>query len=278
MTPWTRSDPIWQGLTPWQRAAAMGLLEADGADPVAARNAVAAMINRSMAERVPLGDHVGLPIYQPAIEPAQQRRLAAVLASPHFADLARWAERRTAGVEDDPVGGATHFLVHPDVMLRLSGGVQWTPQGWRGVNPKYRSWPQWTGYDPATGQYRGAVTRDASHVFLAPGGAQSAPSPRMRGPDEDAEIALSPAASETVYPGQVGAGVTAPPPIATPPQMLAALARMDRPDPISRALAEDMTPRSTPLAMPHGRAYKLPGPQGPTMTVASMSKPFWRPT
>ncbi len=45
-------------------------------------------------------------------------------------------------------------------------------------NPaKYKNWgprgANWTGYDPATGAYKGVVMRDASHAFLAPEGAFS---------------------------------------------------------------------------------------------------------
>jgi hypothetical protein len=166
---WTSSDPRWAALNPYQRAAAMALMEADKMDPDAARNALAAMVNRSKKEGVDLGEHVSGSVYQPTIEPAQQARLDRIMQSPAYADLTGWAERRYNGQEADPVNGATHFLAPESTMLALER-----------QNPaKYRNWgprgANWTGYDPQTGQYKGVVMRDASHAFLAPGGAYSAP-------------------------------------------------------------------------------------------------------
>lgn len=166
---WTASDPRWQALNPYQRAAAMALMEADGADPNSARNALGAMINRATKSGVDLGEHVGQRIYQPSIEPAQQARLDRIMKNPAFSDLTGWAERRARGQEADPVQGATHFLAPEKTMLALEAKepnkyLNWGPRG-----------QNWTGYDPATGQYRGVVMRDSSHAFLAPEGAHSAP-------------------------------------------------------------------------------------------------------
>lgn len=157
---WTSSDPRWAALSPYQKAAAMALLEADAANPADARNALGAMINRAQREKQDLGEHVGRAIYQPAIEPTQQARLDRVLKNPEFANLSAWAERRAQGQEDDPVNGATHFLAPEKTMLALEARE---PQ-------KYRSWRQWTNFDPESNAYRGVILRDGSHAFLAPDG------------------------------------------------------------------------------------------------------------
>lgn len=165
MATWTKSDPRWAALNPYQRAALMALMEADGANPQSARNALGAMINRSTKEGVNLGDHVGQAIYQPTIEPSQQARLDRLMRSEAFPQLTSWAERRSQGLEPDPVQGATHFLAPEKTMLALEA-----------QNPaKYKNWgprgANWTGFDPSTGSYKGVVMRDGSHAFLAPGGA-----------------------------------------------------------------------------------------------------------
>lgn len=164
---WTSSDPRWLALNPYQRAAVMALMEADRMDPQSARNALGAMINRSAREGVPLGEHVSKPIYQPTIEPAQQARMDRILRSSEYGNLTSWAERRSQGLEPDPVGGATHFLAPEKTMLALER-----------QNPsKYKNWgprgANWTGFDPNTGEYKGVVMRDNSHAFLAPEGAHS---------------------------------------------------------------------------------------------------------
>jgi hypothetical protein len=156
---WAAHNPTWKALSSVEKAAAMALLEADGANPEDARNALAAMINRSSKTGEELGAHVSRSIYQPTIEPAQERRLSRILASPKFEQLRGWAEKRVAGEEADPVGGATHFLASEKTMLALEARE---PR-------KYRSWRKWTGFD-GTG-YRGVVMRDGSHAFLAPEGA-----------------------------------------------------------------------------------------------------------
>jgi len=166
---WTSSDPRWLKLNPYQRAAAMALMEADARNPSDARDALGAMINRAAKAGVNLGDHVSGSIYQPTIEPGQQARLDGILKSPEFTDLTGWAERRATGFEPDPVKGATHFLAPEKTMLALER-----------QNPsKYRNWgpsgANWTGYDPATGSYKGVVMRDTSHAFLAPEGSFSVP-------------------------------------------------------------------------------------------------------
>jgi hypothetical protein len=136
----------------------MALMEADSAKPSDAKNALAAMINRSKKEGVELGQHVSTRVYQPTFEPAQQARLQRILNMPEFNNLTEWSKRYDAGQEADPVKGATHFLAHPKVMLNLEAS-----------NPrKYRSWRGWTGYDPKIGDYRNVLFRDSSHSFLTP--------------------------------------------------------------------------------------------------------------
>lgn len=166
---WTASDPRWQQLTPYQRAAAMALMEADGRNPEHARNAAGAMINRATKGGQDLGEHVSQRIYQPTIEPSQQGRLPSILSSPAYQDLTGWVERRAKGQEADPVSGATHFLAKPQVMLGLEAREPSKYKNWgpRGAN--------WTGYDETTGQYKNQTMVDGSHAFLAPEGAYSHP-------------------------------------------------------------------------------------------------------
>lgn len=164
---WAASDVRWQQLDPYQKAAAMALMEADRADPNDAKNALGAMINRAAKNGEDLGAHVSQKIYQPTIEPAQQQRLGSILGSAKFEQLTEWARRRASGQEADPVNGATHFLAHEPTMEAL-----------RAREPgKYRSWVQWTGYDANGGQYANVTHRDRSHAFLAPEGRFESPPP-----------------------------------------------------------------------------------------------------
>ncbi len=157
---WAGSDPRWAKLDPYQKAAAMALMEADGMDPQAARHALSAMINRAGARGENLGAHVSGRIYQPTMERKQQARLQRILANPEHANLTQWAQRRAQGLEDDPTGGATHFLAHEPVMERLQAREP----------GKYKSWVGWSGYNRGGGQYSNPdgspVFRDKSHAFL----------------------------------------------------------------------------------------------------------------
>lgn len=157
---WAARNPEWQKLDGHQKAALMALMEADGARPEDARNALGAMINRAAKNGEDLGAHVSQKIYQPTIEPAQEARIGQLMQRKEFADLTEWSRRRAAGKEADPVNGATHFLAHERTMLALEAREP----------GKYRSWRSWTGFDPKTGEYRGVITRDGSHAFLAPDG------------------------------------------------------------------------------------------------------------
>ena len=127
------------------------------------------MLNRAAKTGESLGQHVSRAIYQPTIEPAQWARLNRIIRLPEFAELAQLARDRFDGKVKDWVKGATHFLAHESVMLKLSGGVRpdpYNPGQYVGNSRKYFSWPKWTGFDAKTGSYRGVVFRDKSHAFL----------------------------------------------------------------------------------------------------------------
>ena len=226
---WTRQK-LWQDLTPYQRAAAMALMEAnttkDGRYNVDdARNVLGAIINRSERERDPLGDHVSKPIYQPTIEPTQFARLPRILKSPEFLQLADLAQRRALNIEPDWVQGATHFLAPEKQMLALREREPDKYHNW-GPFPNSRGIPgrNWTGYDPATGQYKGVLFRDQSHAFLTPdapaapgkpGGPAVPPAP---GPIQGAPPAPAVADTQPQSPG------TLLPPQSTTPSLLAGIA------------------------------------------------------
>ncbi len=153
-------DPVWQSLSGPQRAAAMALLEAEtgpnGININDAHNALGAIINRSEKENQPLEQHISRSIYQPIIEDSQRQRLNQVLSSPEFNMLSQIATERSAGRIPDWVGGADHYLAPPSTMLALEAKEP----------NKYRSWRDWTGFDPNTGQYKNVVLSDNSHQFL----------------------------------------------------------------------------------------------------------------
>ena len=162
------NNPAWTGLSSREKASAMALLEADlidgKIDVGSARNALGAMINRAAKNNEDIGAHVSGKIYQPTIEDAQFARLSKIVGSPEHKQLMDAYDARTTGKEADWVNGATHFLAPEKVMLNLEAQ---DPQ-------KYRSWRKWTGFDDATGEYKGVTLRDRSHAFLSPDGAHSA--------------------------------------------------------------------------------------------------------
>lgn len=179
---------IWQQLNPYQRAAAMAIMEADGRNPTDARNVLGAIINRSEKTGQDLGEHASTArTYQPLIEPTQLARLPSILKSPLFQELTALAERRVKGAEPDWVQGATHFLAPEKTMVELHRRDPDKYHNW-GPLPNSRGIPgqNWTGYDPATGEYRGVILRDGSHAFLAPDGrpiAAAAKAPQQDMPD-----------------------------------------------------------------------------------------------
>lgn len=177
---WAKSNETWASLNPFEKAAAMSLMEADGKDPNDARNALNAMINRAAKNGEDLGAHVSQKIYQPTIEQSQESRLESIVKSPQFRDMAAYAQARAAGKEADTVNGATHFLAHEQTMERLTDREP----------GKYRSWPGWSGYDRGGGKYTNPdgseVVRDKSHAFLAPEGRLGA-----KGKTADGEVEYS---------------------------------------------------------------------------------------
>lgn len=165
---------IWQQLTPYQQAAAMALLEADGGKNRVkdATNVLGAIINRAQAEGKPLGQHVSEPgTYQPLIEGSQLARLPKILQSPEFQQLSDRAEARWSGDEPDWMQGLTHYLTPEQKMVQL---YQQNPDKYHNWGPfkNSRGVPgqNWTGYDPETGQYKNVGFRDDSHAFLWPNG------------------------------------------------------------------------------------------------------------
>lgn len=178
----------------------MALLEADvrngKIDIASARNALGAMLNRAAKEGVDLGDHVSQRIYQPTIEDAQFARLSKIVGSPEHTQLVELTQRRLAGEEPDWVQGATHFLASEPTMLALEAREP----------SKYRSWRQWTGFDPETGQYRGVIMRDQSHAFLAPEGAYSAPAGSSSSQPPEVQTSAQPAHASVSQPSLGTAG------------------------------------------------------------------------
>lgn len=142
-------------LNPYQRAAAMTMMETN--DPKDGVNVLASMVNRARLEKRDLGTLVSTPIYQPTIEPSQEARLTSIIRNPQFMQNAQLAERYWTGVEKVP-HAATHFLAPEKTMLALEAREP----------SKYKSWREWTGFDPNTQSYRGVVLRDGSHAFLRP--------------------------------------------------------------------------------------------------------------
>jgi hypothetical protein len=168
---WTRTNPTWSKLNPFQRAAAMALMEADGMRIDDARNVLNAIINRAAKGGENLGSHVSGKIYQPTSEAAQERRLGRILSSPQYRELVSYAQARAEGRVQDTVGGATHFLAHPEVMIAYQRKNPDKYHDW-GPFPNSKGKPgiNWTGYDPKTKKYANQTVSDRSHAFLAPEG------------------------------------------------------------------------------------------------------------
>lgn len=168
---WAKTNKTWQGLGPFERAAAMSLMEANGMRVKDAKNVLGAMINRAANEGEDLGAHVSGEIYEPTRHQSQEARLNRILRSKEYKELLGWAKKRASGEVPDPVKGATHFLASEKTMLDLQRKNpdlyhNWGPfKNSRGVPGK-----NWTGYNPETRSYEGVVARDGSHAFLAPDG------------------------------------------------------------------------------------------------------------
>ena len=226
MAYWANSDPTWLSLSAPQKAAAMALMEAragqGGIDVPSAVNVLGAMVNRAEQEGMPLGEHVASRNYQPTIENAQRARLSSIIKDPAFEPLTQLATKRLQGDVPDWVEGATHFLAPEQAMLKL---YQKNPDKYHNWGPfknsRGRAGRNWTGYDPATGQYQNVVMRDASHAFLKPDGAgpqtpqatRSLPSNQQGKPMYDIMAALARGGKMM---GGSGAGLPTFPSAATP--------------------------------------------------------------
>jgi hypothetical protein len=160
---WTTTNETWKALDPHQKAAAMALLEAGPTRTKEATNVLASMVNRAGKRKQDLGEMVSSRDYQPTFERAQEQRLGGILKSPAHAALTDWVKRYSDGHEDDPTGGATHFIAHLPQMLALEAG-----------NPGlYRSWRGWTKPNMENGEYSNVTSKDSVHSFLAPEGKHS---------------------------------------------------------------------------------------------------------
>jgi hypothetical protein len=160
---WTSTNETWKGLDPHQKAAAMALMEAGPTRTKEATNVLASMVNRAGKRKQDLGVMVSSPDYQPTFERSQEQRLGSILKSPAHAALTGWVKRYSEGHEDDPTGGATHFIAHLPQMEALEAS-----------NPGlYRSWRGWSKPNKATGEYSNLTSKDSVHSFLAPEGKHS---------------------------------------------------------------------------------------------------------
>jgi hypothetical protein len=115
------------------------------------------MVNRARHDKVDLGDQVGSKVYQPSFEPAQEKRLADIIRNPQFHKLAGVAEEYWANNRPVP-HTATHFLAPESTMLALEAKEP----------NKYKSWRDWTGFNPETKSYGHVAFRDTQHAFLNP--------------------------------------------------------------------------------------------------------------
>lgn len=147
-------------MNPYQRAAAMSMMETH--DPVGQVNILGAMVNRARHDKADLGTQVGTSIYQPSFEPSQERRLADIPKDAQFSKLADVAEQYWSKGRPVP-HNATHYLAPESTMLALEAKEP----------NKYKSWRDWTGFDPNTKSYSGVLFRDSQHAFLSPGSASS---------------------------------------------------------------------------------------------------------
>lgn len=157
---WTQTNSQWLALNDEEKAAAMSLMEADGMRIDDAKNVAAAMVNRAAKNGHSLGQDVSSRAYQPTFEPTQEARLGKILQSEQYQKVRSFISDYQSGNVPDPTSGATHFLVHPQVMLNLEA---------REPN-KYRSWRGWTGFDQGSMTYAHQTITDRSHAFLAPEG------------------------------------------------------------------------------------------------------------
>lgn len=261
MTDW-RGSKLWTSLTPAQRLALMGAMEADKGERWfdSATNTISANANRAgqlgwdtdrVLNHKGKGRRYGW--FQPLDEPSQYARAQALMQRPEFAGLVREAEGQiarlqgAAGALPDRVNGATHYLSHARVMRDLEAKEP----------SKYRDWgprgSNWSGYDPKTGDYRSKTYEDASHSFIAPQGAyRSQPSdyvvtdrrPQAE-PSTDAPAALTPMSSPAPMPSHVLTEMGTPAPM--PQHVLTEMPSEPPPEVLARAID---VPKAAPAPPP----------------------------
>lgn len=177
---WSR-DPTWRKLDQFQMVAAMAMLEVskdgDGAIECfeCSVNIVHSIINRAHKEGQTLPQQVSRKIYQPVIEPAQYAALKKYVGTRQHKKLSQIAYDRATGKTSDQVSGATHYLVHPRIMVALHRKQPCKYWSWGPFKCNGRAGVNWTGYNIATKKYRNQVMQDDDHTFLAPEGRHSAP-------------------------------------------------------------------------------------------------------
>ena len=175
---WGR-DKTWRSMGPYQMVAAMAILETrknkDGTFCfICSENIVHTIINRASLDGDKLAAHVSKPIYQPVIEPHQYKVLSRYVGTQEHKKLSEIAFKRHTGQIKDKVNGATHYLVHPRVMVSLQKKQPCKYWSWGPFKCKGKTGANWTGYDPSTKRYRNQVLVDSDHAFLVPQGKHSA--------------------------------------------------------------------------------------------------------
>lgn len=173
------NDKTWLSMDQYQMVAAMAILETkknkDGSFCIeCSKNIVHSIINRASLDNMSLKRSVSSPIYQPVIEPFQYKVLARYVDSQEHKELSHEAYKRHTGQIKDRVNGATHYLVHPRVMVALTKKKPCKYWNWGPFKCNGKPGDNWTGYSPSTKRYRNQVLVDSDHAFLAPQGKHSA--------------------------------------------------------------------------------------------------------
>lgn len=175
------NDQKWRSLGRFQMVAAMAMLEGSKNKNGSLKcfecsaNIVHSIINRAHKDKQSLPDHVSSRVYQPVIEPAQYAALKKIVGSTHHKRLSKMAYNRVKGIDKDRVKGATHYLVHPRVMIALQKREPCKYWNWGPFKCGSKPGQNWTGYNAATGRYKNQVLTDQDHTFLAPEGRYVAP-------------------------------------------------------------------------------------------------------
>lgn len=173
------NDRTWRSMDKYQMVAAMAILETkkqkDGSFCIeCSKNIVHSIINRASLDKMSLENSVSSSIYQPVIEPYQYKVLARYVGGRQHKELSHEAYKRHTGQIKDRVNGATHYLVHPRVMVALTKKKPCKYWNWGPFKCNGKPGDNWTGYSPSTKRYRNQVLVDSDHAFLAPQGRHSA--------------------------------------------------------------------------------------------------------